>query len=167
MVEYPLCGRIINTHGCRGEVKIESFCDTPAAFTALPRVYLLDNGAYLPRRVLSARVHKGCVLACLEGISDMNTAEAYKGRELFAARGDIRLPAGHYLLCDLVGLPVIDAESGRVYGKVTNVESGAAYDMYEVTTENGAVLFPAAREFVREIRIDSGIYVTPIEGLFS
>ncbi len=166
MVQYPLCGRIINTHGCRGEVKIESFCDSPEVLLSLPKVFFQSGSTYLPRRILSARVHKGYVLALLEGITDMDTARSYQNRDLFADRSDLPLAEGKHLLCDLLGLPVIDADSGKIYGRITHIESGSAYDMYEIETEAGKVLFPAVRQFVREIREDAGIYITPIEGMF-
>ncbi len=166
MIEYPLCGRIVNTHGCRGGVKIEAYCDSPEVLAGLPRIFLLKNGVYTPRRLLSARVHKGAVIAEIEGISDMTTAEGYKNTDIFADRSDLPLKEGSFLLCDLIGLPLVDAANGTVYGTVTEIESGDRYDLYTVKTEKGDVLFPAVREFIREIRPPEGIYVTPIEGLF-
>ena len=166
MTQYPLCGRITNTHGCRGAVKIESFCDTPEVLASLPRLFLYQNGSYSPVRILEAKLHKGFVVALLEGVSDMNAAAALKATEVFADRNDLPVKEGRFLLCDLIGLPVIDAESGKLYGRVTHAESGAAYDMYTVLTENGERLFPAVKSFIREIRPPEGIFVTPIEGLF-
>ena len=45
--EYLECGKIINTHGVRGEVKIESYCDSPEVLRDLSRVYLKENGGYI------------------------------------------------------------------------------------------------------------------------
>ena len=55
-------GRIINTFGIRGEVKIEPWCDS-AEFLRRFKTLYIDNQ---PRKVRSARVHKGMLIALLE-----------------------------------------------------------------------------------------------------
>ena len=163
-IEFPECGRIVNTHGCRGEVKIESYCDTPEAFVSLPLVYLRRGDEYTPLHPTTRRVHKGAVIAGYREIPDMTAAEKMKGCLLYARRCDVLLSGG-VLLAELVGLPVIDALSGRCYGTVTEVERGVASDIYTVRTASGEVLFPAVKEFLKEIREDA-ILVSPVEGLF-
>ena len=165
-IEFPECGRIVNTHGCRGEVKIESYCDTPESFLRLPLVFFKKGGEYIPLHPVQSRIHKGAVLVGFREIADMTAAEKMKGATLYARREDI-LPEGSQglLLLELIGLPVVDAESGRCYGKVTDVERGVASDLYTVKTEKGEVLFPAVKEFLKEIREDM-ILVSPVEGLF-
>lgn len=163
---YPECGRIVNTHGCRGELKIESYCDTPEVLCSLPAVYLYENGTYCKRKLTNKRIHKGYVLAFLENVTDMNQAASLKNTILYAARDDIPLRPGAALLCDLCGLPVIDADTGRVYGTVTDTERGIASDLYTVKTENGEVLFPAVPQFIVSIDPERGIFIRPAEGLF-
>ena len=163
-IDFPECGRIVNTHGCRGEVKIESYCDTPDSFLSLPLVYLKRGGAYQPLTPVEKRVHKGAVLVRFREIADMNAAEKMKGALLYARREDV-LPSGGMLLLELIGLPVIDEKSGRCYGTVTDVERGVASDLYTVKTASGDVIFPAVKEFLKEIREDR-ILVSPVEGLF-
>lgn len=163
-IAYPECGKVVNTHGCRGEVKIESYCDSEDVLASLKTVYTKKNGAYIPHRVLFARVHKGAVIARIEGVSDMYAAEKMKNTVLYAARQDV-VSDGGFLLVDLIGLPLVDAESGRAYGTVTEVTRGVASDLYTVKTKKGDVLFPAVSEFVKEIR-DDAILVTPVSGLF-
>ena len=64
------CGKIVNTHGIRGEVKIQPWADSPEVLCALPALYI--DGA--PVALRSARVHKGNVIALLEGVSDVDQA---------------------------------------------------------------------------------------------
>ena len=163
-IEYPECGRIVNTHGCRGEVRIESYCDTPEAFLSLPLVYEKKGSEYIPLHPMQKRIHKGAVIVSFRELADMNAAEKMKGKMLYARREDV-LSSGGVLLLELIGLPVIDAKSGRCYGTVTDVERGVASDLYTVKTASGEVLFPAVKEFLKEIREDA-ILVSPVEGLF-
>ena len=60
-------GQIVNTHGLRGEVKINPWTDAPEVFEAFDTFYLKDGSAY---KVQGVRYQKSCVLAKLEGISD-------------------------------------------------------------------------------------------------
>lgn len=165
---YLECGKIINTHGVRGTLKIESYCDSPKILAKLTRVFLKTaNGNYTERKVRSASVAKGAVLANLEGLESLDDAVSYKGKTVYALREDIPLKEGAYFVADLIGLPLIDAETGKRYGTVKEVESMPSSDMYTVSLPSGKeTLFPAVKEFVKEIRPEEGIFITPIEGFF-
>ena len=165
---YLECGKIINTHGVRGTLKIESYCDSPRVLAKLPRVFFkTPNGNYTERKVRSASVGKGLVLATLEGIESLDDAVLYKNKIIYALREDIPLGKNAYFVADLIGLPVIDAQSGKIYGEVTAVESMPSSDMYTVKTPSGkSVLFPAVPAFLREIRPEEGIFIAPIPGFF-
>ncbi len=164
--EFPECGRIVNTHGCRGGVKIESYCDAPEVLARLPRVYRKTAEGYMPYTLLSPRVHSGAVITGLSGVTTMNDAEALKGTLLYAKREDIPMRAGAVLLCDVIGLSVIDADTGKLYGVVIDAERGVASDLYTIRTDTGEVLFPAVPAFIKEIDTERGIFVQPVSGLF-
>ena len=72
-------GEVVNTHGVRGEVKIIPWTDS-AEFLAAIRTLYIDGRAV---KVRAARVHKGTVLAALEGVEDVNAAMRLKGRRVF------------------------------------------------------------------------------------
>jgi len=165
---YLECGKIINTHGVRGALKMESYCDSPTVLAKLSRVFFkTPNGNYTERKVRSASVGKGLVLATLEGIESLDDAILYKGKTVYAMREDIPLKEGAFFVADLIGLPLIDAQTGKCYGTVSDVDSMPSSDMYTVKTPSGAeVLFPAVDEFVKEIRAEEGIFITPIPGFF-
>ena len=163
--EYLECGRIHNTHGCHGWVKAESYCDTPEVLADLPCVYRRVAGAYVPLRILETARKQQTVLMRLEGVDDMNAAELLKGEILYAFRTDIPMPEGAYFLADLVGLPVIDAESGKEYGKVEEINFSGGQDMLMVKTPAGLRMLPMVDAFMHHVDVDRGVFVTPIPGL--
>lgn len=166
MKEYLECGKIANTHGVRGDVIIESWCDSPAVLASLKTVYTEKKGIYTPIKVQKAAVYKGRVLASLDGVTVIEQAAALKNTVLYAARGDLPLGEGHYFVQDLIGLPVCELETGEKYGVLSDVISGAASDLYEVETEKGKFLVPVVPAFVKKIDPARGIYIQAIEGMF-
>ncbi len=161
------CAKIINTHGVRGDVKLESLCDSPEVLASLGRVFFAEGGKYREVRVLRASVFKSFVLASLDGIDDMDKATALKGKMLYAAREDFDLDEGDYFIADLIGLPVIDELDGKVYGRLSEVINRGASDIYVVKTESGERMMPAVPEFVKRIDLEKGIFVKVISGLLS
>ena len=167
-IEYPECGRIINTHGCRGGVKIEPWCDSPAVFAALKTVYLKKGDVMQPIRVGRASVlGNRFVSAELGGITTMEAADALRGTVLYAKREDLGIPDGALLIAEMIGLPVWDKESGKQLGTLTDVIHPGATDIYVIATERGEAMVPVVPEFVCEVNMEKGIVLSPIEGMFS
>ena len=162
---YIECGKIINTHGFRGGLKLESWCNTPADLAALKRYYIREGGAYVEKKVLKASVFKQFVIADIEGVADMDAAMALKNTVIYAAREDFELDDGEYFISDLVGLDVIDADNGTVYGKLKETINRGASDIYVVDTEAGERMIPVVDEFVDRVEIERGIFVRPIPGM--
>lgn len=165
--QYLECAIIINTHGVRGDVKLESLCDSPEVLASLERVFVLENGRYREIKVTHTSVFKQFVLATLEGVDDMDKAAAMKGTTLYASRDDFFLEEGDYFIADLIGMPVIDNISGKVYGKLADVINRGASDIYVIKTESGERMMPAVEEFVKRIDLENGIFVETIPGLLS
>jgi 16S rRNA processing protein RimM len=165
-IKYLECGKIVNTHGVRGAVKLEAWCDFPETLADLDYIYIKSEKGFEAKKVLSASVQKRHVIACIEGIADVDSAAALKGTVVYADREDIPLDDGDYFIIDLVGLPVIDVESGVEYGKVSDVFNAGASDIYTVRTANGERMIPAVPEFIINIDLEKGVFVKPIEGMF-
>ena len=162
------CAIIINTHGVRGNVKLESLCDSPAVLADLPRVFVKEGNNYREIKVLHTSIFKSFVLADLEGITDMDAAAAMKGTTLYAAREDFDLDEGDYFIADLIGLDVVDVDNGKKYGVIKDVINRGSSDIYVVNTPNGERMMPAVEEFVKKVDIDGGkVFVKPISGLLS
>ena len=165
--KYLECGKIINTHGVKGDVKIDPWCDSPDILASFACVYLKKEGNFVSKRIERAYVHKRFVIAHLEGINDIDMAEALRETVIYAAREDFELDDGEFFIADLIGLPVIDADSGKLYGKISEVFNNGATDIYTVSTDSGERMIPAVDEFVVSIDLESGILVRPIEGMFA
>ena len=141
---YLECGKIINTHGFRGTVKLESWCDTPYVLAELETVYVLENGAYQPKRVKHASVFKQFVLMDLEGVTDEESANRLRNTVLYAAREDLPLEEGDHFIVDLLGLEVKDADNGEKLGTLIDVKTGAT-DLYIVRNATGDHMVPDLR----------------------
>jgi len=164
---YIECGKIINTHGFRGGVKLESWCNTPADLASLKRIFIKSGAdAFLEKKVKKASVFKQFVIAELDGVEDMDAAMALKNTIVYAARSDFKLKKGEFFISDLVGLDVIDADTGKVYGTLLETINRGASDIYVVKTDLGEKMIPAVKEFIDRIDIERGIFVRPIEGMF-
>ena len=154
-------GRIVNTHGVQGEVKIEVWLDSPKFFKSFKRLYTA-GGQEL--KVLSARTHKDFVIAKLEGVEDVNAAMALKNKVLSIRRSDAALPHGAFFLQDILGARVVD-EDGNEIGVLEDVMETPASNIYVV---KGAAehLIPAVPEFVKKTDAEAGVItVHLIEGM--
>ena len=153
-------GRIVNTHGVAGEVKIEVWLDSPQFLRRCGPVFL--NGT--ERKLLSARAHKQFLIAKLEGVEDLNAAMALKGRVLSIAREDAKLPEGSYFLQDILGARVVD-EQGKEIGRLAEVLERPASRIYVVQGETEH-LIPAVPEFILKTDAEAGVVtVRLIEGM--
>lgn len=166
MKEYLECGKIANTHGVRGGLIIESWCDTPEVLASLKTIYIEKNGTYLPIKINKASVYKGRVLAELDGVDTVEKAAVLKNTVVYASRGDLPLEEGNFFVQDLIGLSVYEVGADIKYGTLSDVISGAASDLYEITNECGKFLIPVVPEFVKEIDPERGIFIKAIEGMF-
>ena len=154
------CGQIVNTHGVRGEVRIVPWADSPDFLRQFTTLYL--DGA--PRRVLSSRVHKGSVIAKLDGVDTVEAAMLLRDKTVQIRRADAKLPEGAFFLADVIGLKVVD-EQGRALGTLKEVLSPSVQQVYVVEGER-EILIPAVPEFILETNITGGyIKVRLIEGM--
>ena len=154
------CGKIVNTHGIRGEVKIIPWADSPEFICDLSAIYI-DGKAV---KIRNARVHKGNVIALLEGIDDVNTAMLLKEKVVFMSRDDVELPEGSFYLADIIGLDVI-TEDGTKLGTLKEILSPSLQQVYVITGER-EIMIPAVPEFILETNVDGGyIKVRLIDGM--
>ena len=163
----PAC-KIVSTHGVRGEMKALPLCDGAEFLAKFKRLYATADGTG-ECRVLGVRAQGNVILLRLADVTDMDAARAQVGRTYYLAKADAKLPRGRYFIDDLLGCDVVDADTDRVYGQLTNVDRPAAQDIYTVTDGAGEEhMLPAVPEFVKKIDIDARkIFVTPIEGMFT
>ncbi len=168
MKKYIDTGKILNTHGVRGDLKIDSWCDSVEVFCTLKRLYLIKKNEYVEYKVVKSVRFKEFVLVHLEGIETFEDANLLKNKTVYALRDDIPLEDDAYFIADLVGLKVINADTGKIYGVIDEVIFGAASDIYSIKTESGEIAYmPAVPEFVISVDLEKGVFVRPIEGMFN
>ncbi len=161
-LEFITAGTIVNTHGIRGEVKILPQGVEPDLLAACATLYI--NGT--PCALTAGRVHKGCLLAKLKGVDDMDAALALKGKKVTVRRADIELPAGEYFDEELVGLTARDAATGEEIGKVDEVLTYPAHKIYAVRGGKDEYLIPAVPAFIAKIDVPGGTMdIHMMEGL--
>ena len=167
MKEYLEIGRITSPHGVRGEVKTEVWADSPESLTGVKTVYMGSDGSG-PAEVECVRPHGGRLLIKLKGVDDADAANALRGRVLYARRESIYLPPGSCFIEDLKELRGVDADTGRDYGKVSDVISTGANDVYVLRDDTGRErLIPAISQVVLEKDFERGIMlIRPLRGLF-
>lgn len=160
------CGKIINTHGVKGSLKIDPWTDSPKDFLSFKRVFLKTADGYKEIRVIHSSVFKQFIICELEGVGDMDTAESMKNKTLYAAREDFNLAEGQYFLADIEGVDVIDDRDGKRLGVLEEILPGAASAIYAVKTDKGQVLVPAVPAFVKDVVPGEYIKICPIDGMF-
>ena len=157
--QYLQTGKIVSTHGVRGEVKILPWADGPEFLLDFDRIYL-DGKEY---EVENSRVQKTCVLMKLAGIDDVETALMLREKVVSINRDDAELPEGSVFIADLLGLTAL--ADGVEIGKVTDILPMPAGDVYEIKGEH-EYLIPSVPEFILERNVDEGfIRVKLVEGM--
>lgn len=161
MEQFVECGRIVNTHGVRGEVKAEIYCDSK--LFAQERELLIGGK---PFRLLSHRRHGAFLLLTLEGIATVEQAMPLKGKAITIPRDAIRLKKGQYLYQDLYGFAVLDLRTGQVIGRLAEVLERPASMLYRVEGPAGEILIPAVPPFHVGVDFEARqLQVRTIEGM--
>lgn len=114
--QFLEAGRIVGTHGVRGEMRVEPWCDSADFLKKVKTLYF--DGGKTDAGLLSSRVHKSLLLVRLKGVESATQADLYRGKILYLDRNDVRLPKNRYFVEDLIGLHVIDDATGAEYGTV-------------------------------------------------
>ncbi|MBQ7094942.1 MAG: 16S rRNA processing protein RimM [Clostridia bacterium] len=160
--ELLQAGKIVNTHSLKGEVRIYPYCDSAEFLCEVKKMYI-DNEAYT---VASARVHKGQALIRFKGIDHINKAEPLIGKLVYFKKHEVPLEEGQYYIDDIIGLDVIDIDTGTIYGKVVSVFPTGANDVFEVKGDK-TYYVPKINDVVKQIDlINKKILIRPLEGLF-
>ena len=158
MKQFLEAGQIVSTHGVQGEVKILPWADGPEFLLKFKTFYLGGK----PVAVQSARIHKGCVLAKLEGVDTPEQATLLRGKTVCVDRTGVRLPEGTVFIADLIGLPVF--AGGEEIGRIAEVLTLPANDVYVVRGAH-EYLIPVVREYVLHVDPQAGVTVRLVEGM--
>ncbi|MBE6774332.1 MAG: 16S rRNA processing protein RimM [Ruminococcaceae bacterium] len=160
-------GKITGTHGIRGEMRVQPWCDSPEFMSSFKTLYL-DRKGEKPLKV-KCRPHGNMVILRAEGIDRVEDAARYREKVLFMKRSDAKIPEGHYFIQELIDCRVIDADDeGRIYGTLTDVSMTGANDVWHITDENKReYLIPAIPPVVIDTDVEKGIIkIRPLKGIF-
>lgn len=168
-MDFIEIGKIVNTHGLKGELKIESWSSfDDIRYEKGNIVYLNIHDEYVPFTVATYREHKGYALVSFEGLQNINLVEKFKTHIVYIdkdSRGD--LEEDEYYSDDLVGLSVIDEQEIKI-GEVISVEfTNGAQDNLRVRTINKKeFLVPYVDAFILDVNLDEGyIQIHMMDGL--
>jgi len=157
--------RVVAAHGVKGLLEVIPLTDFPERYTQRTQVFAEGpDGSLLAVRVVKAVPHGSRYLIALEGVGSRTEAEGLIGTELKVPEADVvPLPEGSYYHFQLVGMRVID-EAGRDLGRLREIVSGPANDVYVVAGGQRELLLPATREVIRRVDLAAGVIVArPLE----
>lgn len=159
-------GKITGTHGIRGEMRVQPWCDAPEDLLQYKKLYLTPQGTEV-LQVSQMRVHKSMIILKAKGIDTIAAAEAYRERVVYLNREDLQLEDGQYLVVDLIGCHVFHKETNEPLGVISDVSQTGANDVWHITKEGKEYLIPAIPLVVEEVDVDAQrIVITPLKGIF-
>ncbi len=158
-------GKITNTHGIRGDLKVYPLTDYMERFEELEWVYIegLDEKFYIKNIRYMATV----VLLSFKDHEDINLVEKYKGKYLLIDNSQRRvLPEDTYYIADIIGLDVYDIKDEYI-GRVKDIIQTGPNEVYIIEAKNKKeILIPAVKEFIPTISLEEKkIIIDPIEGM--
>ncbi len=168
MSEFFEIGKIVNTQGVRGDVRIVPTTDDIKRFKKLKEVTVVS-----PKKVEKTLniekvwFHKKFVIIKFEGVDDMNAGELLKNHTIIINRKDaIKLNKNEYFISDLYDMEVYEDE--RFLGTITNIMFTGANDVYVVTNEETKkeILIPAIKQCILDVDVqDDKMLVKLLKGL--
>ena len=163
---YLKIGKIVGSHGIKGMVRVECWCDSPEFLCKFKRLYTAQNSENV-LKIEKATPHKNIALVKIKGIDTIEQAEDKRGQVLYIFRDDASLPDGQYFIEEIIGCMVFDAESKELYGKIADISPTGANDIWHINKDDKEYLFPSVPHFVDSVDIiGETIYVKPPKGIF-
>jgi 16S rRNA processing protein RimM len=155
---YYTVGKLVNTHGLRGEVRVISTTDFPdERFRTGSELYLFHPSLPQPLKltVASRRSHKGFEIISFKGYPSINDVEKFKGGELkIPEEALMELGEDEYYIHQLVGCEVF-TEEGEELGKIVDVLQPGANDVWVVKGKRGEILLPFIDDCIKEVDVEN------------
>lgn len=166
MEKYLELGKVNNTHGLKGEIKVALWCDSIDFVKNLPCVYL-DKEGKNSLKLIGVKSQKNVGVLKLEGITTIEQAETLKGKILYCDRDDAKIDDDSYFLADIIGCYVVDIDTEEEYGKIVDVQNFGSCDIYDVESWGKHTLIPAIPDVVKEVNTEYQIVrIKAMKGLF-
>lgn len=162
-MEYLYFGKIVNTHGIKGEVRILS------NFKYKDKVLVKYFPIYIGKEkvmemINSYRPHKQFDMITIKGYTNINEVLKYKGKQVYIKKSDLTLEQGEYLDEDLIGMDVMMNHQKK--GKVVRIEKDRYQDKIVVNKEGKEYLVPYVCDIIKNINLEERfITLENIKGL--
>ena len=167
MVSEMQVGVITQTHGIKGEVKVFPTTDDVNRFKKLKQVIMDTGRERINLEIEGVKFFKQYAILKFKGYDSINDIEKYKSAKLYIKREQaVKLQKDEYFIADLIDMEVF-TEDGEYFGKMKDVLTTGANDVYIVTRQDGTeVLLPAIKQCVKSIDTEQGrIIVHIMDGL--
>ena len=159
-------GRIVGTHGVRGEMRLEVWADSPAFLSGMKRLYLSEQGDK-QISLLAARPHKNICILKVKGVDTIEEAEKYRGKVVYINRDDKKLEKGRYYIQDLIGCKVFHHETEKELGYICEVTQTGANDVWHIKSGENEYLIPVIPDVVRMVDVEKEmVRIVPLRGIF-
>ena len=165
-MKYNEIGKIAQTHGLKGEVKIKTDSDfVDKRYEVGATVYYKDKNNYIPLKVKSHRSMLNYELVMFEGLESIEAITPYLNKILYGIRDKNLLDEGEHYYSDLIGMKVY--QNGIIKGTIKEIKEFPQYDYLSVLDQNNKEkLVPLLEEFILNIDEENGIIeIVDMEGL--
>ncbi len=160
-------GQIVSTHGIKGEVRVNPWCDSPEFMKRFKTLYF-DSKGEKPINIISCRPHGNIVILKLEGIDTVEQAQKLRNKTLYMNRKDAKIKKGDWFIQDLIGCTVYDTDNNIIiYGKLTDVAQTGANDIWYIENNGKEYIIPAIKDVVINVDAENdSIFIRPLKGIF-
>jgi 16S rRNA processing protein RimM len=166
-MEWLYVGKIANTHGLKGELKLLAATDFPAErFKKGETLYLDVDGKKLPFEVTTYRPHKQFHLVTFKGLENINLVEKYKGMKLYVHVEHVHELTEHeFYYHEIIGCEAV--VDGEVIGVVDDIFETGANDVWVIKRPGKSdALIPYIESVVNDIDVEAKrVVITPIPGM--
>ena len=163
-MEYVYVGRIVTTHGIKGEIKIRS------NFKYKDKVFVVGNTLYIgknyeERKILSYRVHKDYDMVMLDGLDDIDKVIPYKNLLVFVSKDQLKLSYNQYVNEDFINMSVYF--NNNFIGTVVSInDMGNGNDVFVIKDRNKTIYVPKNDNFIDVVDLKNNILLLKnVEGL--
>lgn len=164
--QYLETGKITGTHGIRGMVRIQPWCDDIKFLNKIKYFYLDANGVEKLEKERIA-VNGNVFIAKLKGVDTVADAAALRDKIIYINRDDANIDKDSYFIQDILDCSVFDFTNGDLLGKISDVSQTGANDVWHIVNEKGEYLIPVIDDILNKVDIEKGeIYITPLKGIF-
>ena len=163
--EFLEIGKIVGTHGVKGMVRIQAWCDSVDFLKGFKCFYIDAEKRKL--ELTSIKPNGNVVIAQIKGVETIEQAEKLRNKVFYIKRDDAKLPEGRYFISELIGCAVFDADTNASLGTLVDVSETGANDVWHIKKDEKEYLVPAIPSVIVSVDIEKEIILLkPLKGIF-